>query len=257
MAGTAVDAGKSFLAGVLAKLPEALRGQVETAFNDTQATDALVVLGTGALAQPEINRRLDEIREQEEAIKADYERLNGWYLQQETKLKTFDQIAAENARLKGNGNLNLTAKKDDPPPSSGFTKEDFDKAINERERAAATYFNATNRMAIEHLQRFGEVLDLDDLARFSESKRVNIFDGYKEKFADRLASKAKEAEDARVNKIVEERLAEERRKQQDQPFPLRGQAPSVLDVLAEKDGPAKHTLDTATALYEQLQSTGH
>jgi len=251
----ALDTGKSMLDGILAKLPESLRDSARTAFAAPEAEAALTELGARTLAQSDYSRMADELKEQQEAITADYERLNGWYAQQETKLKTFDQIAAENARLKGG--VPPPKKDDAPPPSVGLTEEDFTKRLNERERAAATYFNATNRMAIEHLQRFGEVLDLDALGKFSESKRINIFEGYQQQFADRLAAKAKEADDARVNKLVEDRLTEERRKQQEQPFPLRGQAPSVLDVLAEKDGPAKHTLDTATALYEQLQSAGH
>jgi hypothetical protein len=79
-------------------------------------------------------------------------------------------------------------------------------------------------------------------------------DVYTAKYGERVAAKQKEADEKKFNDEVEKRLTTERTKLAGQPFPLRGDpSPSVLDVLATKDGAASHTLDTAVAEYERLQ----
>lgn len=247
----ALEAGRSMLDGILAKLPENLRAAASTAFLAPEAADALTELGARGLAQSEFSRVMDELREKETTLLNDHEKLSQWWNVNEGKVKQFDTVSAELAKLKGTPTTTTVA--DPPPPSWG--KDDIDKQLDEREQAAARYLNAITQLSTSHLHQFGEVLNVDDLAAFSQKGRVNIFDGYKQKFAEKIAAKAKEADDARVNAIVEERFKERMRSAGDPRFPTRaGEEASVLDALTDSTRVEKHTVDSAAALYDQLSS---
>jgi hypothetical protein len=80
----------------------------------------------------------------------------------------------------------------------------------------------------------------------------SLQDAYTERYGERIQAKAKEAEDKRINDLVEQRLGERLKANSSHPFPLR-QESSPLDVLSTKEGSQAHTLDTAVAEYERLQ----
>jgi hypothetical protein len=79
-------------------------------------------------------------------------------------------------------------------------------------------------------------------------------DAYNEAYGERVRVKEKEAEDQRINKLVEERLSEERKKAGTHPFPIRGAEPSPLDALADPERSKRFTLDAAVEAYEALQA---
>lgn len=250
---TALEAGKTMAEGILAKLPESLRADFQRIVATPEASDALTELGARTLAQGDYSRQLDELRAKETTLQQDYENLQAWY---QINKGTIDKAAALEAEVTTlRGGKQPPAPAVVPPPAHGLGAEEFQKELAARERAAATYLNAVSKLGLEHYQRFNEVLDPNELMALAEAKHVSIFDAYNAKFGDRLAAKAAEAKQAEIEKIVGERLAEERKKDASQPFPLRHQAPSVLDVLETKDGPAQHTLDTAVAEFDRLQAS--
>jgi hypothetical protein len=187
----------------------------------------------------------------EETLTSDFDRLNTWFETIKPKAEGYDALAAEVARLKGQP---PTVVRDDKP--AGMSQADFDTKIQEREQAAATYFNTTNALALKHFQTFGDVLDLNELVVIARKQNTDLLSAYHQKFAEPLAAKAKEQEDLRINKLVETRLSEEIKKRGvDQPFPLKNSSPSVLDILEQPDRkPTDHTVDTAVAEYDRLQS---
>ena len=246
---TALDAGKSMLSGILAKLPESVRASVQQAFEAPEAADALTTLGDSTLARSDYSRQMDDLRAKESTLQQDYENLQAWYETNKGTLARAGELEAEVQRLKGSPAAPpLRSTPAGPDPAS------FEKELAARERQAALYLNAVSKLGLEHFQRFNEVLDPNELMTLAEQRKVSIFDAYQLKFGDKLQAKRTEEEQARINKIVEERLADERKKTEGQPFPLRHQAPSVLDVLDTKDGPAQHTVDTAVSLYEALNA---
>ena len=257
----AVDAGKSFLSSVLAKLPEEMRGQAEKIFTAPEATDALTVLGTGALGQSEINRRLNELKEQEATLKeeqatltADYEKLNGWYATNKDRLAKVETLEQQIARLNGQPPP-PTPDKSVPDKPAGLSKEDFDAALAARDEGYAGVLAFTTTLGIKHLRDFNEVLDVADLIATARKGRKSLADAYQEKFGEKLKAKADAEEATRIDKLVADRLAEERKKQAEQPFPLRNAQPSVLDVLNQPDHkPSDYTAERAAEEYLRLES---
>ena len=65
----AFEDGSSFLAGVLAKVPEDLRAQVKAAFERPEAKDAVTLLGDGVLARSDYSKHMDQLRAQEQRAK--------------------------------------------------------------------------------------------------------------------------------------------------------------------------------------------
>ncbi len=257
----ASDAGKAFMAGVFAKLPEGVRGQVETAFAAAEAEAALEVIGTGALAQPEINRKLDELRAKETEAQQKLESLNAWYSENKAALDEYVAIKPEYDDLKAKGGHPPVT----PPATPPDPRKVAEDVINE---AGREYVNVSAWLAgkaVEHSLMFNEALNVMELVSdprlgkpiSGQPGRVfSLQDAYTSKYGERVQQKAKEAEDKKFNEEVERRMAEERKKLTGQPFPLRdGQpSPSVLDVLKTPDGSAAHTVDTAIAEYERLQA---
>lgn len=248
----AADAGKSFLAGVLAKLPEAVRGQAQTIFESADATQALEVIGTGALAQPEINRQMDDLRKQRESLDGLRESNETWYAENKAALEEYLQIKPEYERLKVNPDHK-------PAPVAGLSKEEIAAQLEARDRAFAGAMSLGMDLSSKHMHLFNEPLNMTEL--LSDPKLgingYGLQDAYNSKHGERVQTKAKEAEDARINKMVEEKLAEERRKlPQQHPFPLRDSSPSPLDALNNTERKTTdYTVDSAIAEYDRLSQT--
>ena len=256
----ASDAGKLFLAGVFAKLSDADRTQAQAIFEKAEHEGALEVIGTGALAQPDINRRYDELKVKETELDTLTDQNQAWWAEHQAAIADYLKIKPEYDKLKGNPNPNPN-----PQPVAGLTREDIAADLEQRDRAFAGALALGVTLSTRHLQMFNEVLDVNALltdARLGQpiknqpGRVFGLQDAYTAAHGERVATKAKEAEDARINKLVEEKLAEERKKQPAlQPYPLgHGPDPSPLDVLQTKDGIAQHTVDSAVAFYDRLQA---
>jgi hypothetical protein len=257
----AFESGQSFLAGVLAKLPQEQQAQARAIFEAAEAKDAVVLLGDGALARSDYSRSMDSLREKEQALNEYYVRLDGWYSE--------NKQALDATRSTGGGDP--TPPREQPPaqPAAGgnlaLTQDDIRRiandAINEagRDYIAVSAFLATQGARHSHL--FGEPLDMTELVAnpklgkpiYGQPGRVySLQDAYLERYGERIQKKQQEAEDKRINDEVDKRLSERiKQTSSGHPFPLR-QESSPLDVLQTKDGPSVHTLDSAVAEYERL-----
>jgi len=276
----AFESGQSFLDGVLAKLPEKQREAAEAIFKAAEAKDAVTLLGDGALARSDYSRSMDQLREKEGALNEYYTRLNSWYADNQTALERAVAAGGGNPQLQHNPQLQQQytpeqlaylqqqqqQQQQHALQSPAYTpqqmREVAEQAINEagRDYIAVSAFIA--QQGLHHLHMFGEPLDAMELVQnpklgkpiVGQPGRVySLQDAYQEKYGERLQAKQKETEEKRFNDEVEKRLQERQKANASHPFPLRNES-SPLDVLASKDGPGAHTLDTAVAEYERLQS---
>lgn len=253
----AFETGQTFLAGVLAKLPEADRAQVEAIFGKPEAKDAVVIIGDGTLARPDYSKAMNDLKTKEAELNTKFTDLNDWYAANEAALKEYPTLKTKLATFEKEPPAG--GKKDDVVDPRTVAREEIDAAGRE-------YVNVSAWLAgkvAQHSQMFSE--PLDTMALVSNPKlgkpitgqpgRVfSLEDAYRESHGERVAKYQKDAADKSINDEVDKRLAEKLKERASQPFPLRGEAPSVLDVLDTKDGSKAHTLDSAIAEYDRLQS---
>lgn len=245
----AKESGAAFLEQVLAKLPDDKRAAAKALFDG--AEDAVVLLGDGALARADYSKGMD-------TLKAKTDELESWFQDNKQALEDYPVIRAEYDKLK-------TTKPTDPPPPAPPV-DPRKVAEDVLSQQGPEYLRATaylNDMARRHERMFpGEEFDslaiLNDPRLGREIKGqpgrvVSLQDLYNEKYGEKVAAKAKEADEKRFNDEVDKRLKDKLAQHQTNPFPLRGEA-SVLDVLSEKDGAAKHTIESAVAEYDRLQA---
>lgn len=252
----ALESGKAFVDQILAKLPESLRDSAKTALTAPEAADALTLLGDGVLARSDYSKQKDTLDTLQGQLQADYDRLNAWYADNEPKLAGYATLESELARLKAGtgGTPPPTPPADGGKPS--MTKEELEAFLNERDQSYAAVLGLTNKLTATHLKDFGEVLDTSELIDYARKNRMSLDAAYQTKFAEQLKAKRDAVETERINKLADERVAEKLKGLNvTQPFPLRNQSPSVLDILeSQTDKPANHTLESAVAEYERLQS---
>lgn len=268
----AFESGQSLLASVLAKLPESHRAQAEALFNSAEAKDAVTLVGDSALARSDYSKQMDalrssttELQQKEQQLVSEFDRLNQWYEVNKSALDDYKTIKAN-----GGGHPNPDPRAPAPPAkpdavSAADLQRLFDERFSDASRDVVALTAFISTQAGRHYAMFGEPLDATEIAANPKLGRpvagqpnriFSLQDAYNEKFGEKVAAKQKEADDKKFNDEVERRLSEERKKLvSGHPFPLRGDAPSVLDILQTKDGPAQHTLDTAVAEYERLQSS--
>lgn len=272
----AFEDGQAFIAGVLAKIPDGpLRAQAKAAFDDAAAKDAVTLIGDGVLARSDYSKHMDAITAQDREMKDKlgqandlYEKNAAWYRTNETALKEYPALKAENDRLKAGGGGD---DDDKDKGGSGMDKKTIEATIaslletqlTERERGYVDVVAFMQDTGFKHHTLFGVPLTMRELIAnpkigkpiLGQPGRVySLQDAYDEKYGADVAKRAKEDHDKAIETEVQKRLTEERTKGGGSPFPLRGQAPSVLDVLDTKEGSASHTLDTAVAAYESLQA---
>ncbi len=267
MSDTAVNAGKAFLAGVLAKIsdPEK-RAQVEATFNDPANKDALVVVGSGALAQSDINKKYTDLQAEEAKLKdlqatvdSDFQKLNAWYEPRQADFAIVDKLKAEGKWKDGPVADPLAPHKptEGIDPSKYLSLEDFNKQMQGQQMAAANVMALMSRLTLQHRDRFGEILDASELLSDPNLGKngYGLIDAYQTKFKDKLTEYSTNQENARVNKLVEERLAEERKKNPGLTVPLRSPiGASPLDYLdGSMKAPEGNLAELAAAEYDRLQ----
>lgn len=257
----ALESGSSFLTGALAKLTAEQQAQVKAIFDAPEAREALITIGDGVLARSDYSKHMDELKTKETGLQAKYDELTDWYEKNQSALQDYVQIKPEYDRLKVSGAGGTPPpKKDDPPP--------MDPRAAAREvltELGQDYLQVSAWLSAKTATHFATFQEpLDTMALISHPKlgkpvagqpgRVfSLNDVYQEQFGDRLTQKAKEAEDKRIQQLVDAKLAEERAKlgSTTLPFPLRPDA-SVLDVLQTQTDPAQFSVDAAVAEYQRL-----
>jgi hypothetical protein len=254
---SAKEAGKVFMAGVLAKLPAEKRAQAEALFAGDDAEAAVSLMGDGTLARSDYSRLADQIAAKEAELTGKFDELNNWYAANQSALTEYRDIKPKyDVFAAGTGNGDGTHA--DPVDARKVAREVVDEAG--REYISVSAWIAAK--AVEHLHKFGEPLDAmalvsnPKLGRPVNGQPNRVFsleDAYTETFGERVTARAKTDEDARIQKLVDERMAVERSKMGTHPFPLRGEQPSVLDTINDANRPV-HTVDSAVAEYERLSA---
>lgn len=249
MSGKAFETGKSLADLILAKLPESLRAEASKVFSASEAAEALTELGARGLAQSDYSRSMDQIRVQQADLETEQTRLNEIH-EQQTGWWTTNKAALEDYKtLKATGG---TPPAPLSPPASGISKEDLEKYLGERDRSYASVLGLATTLATRHYRDFNEVMDGNELIGFAEKNRLPLTEAYARMFAEKITAKQQAEEKVRIDKLVEERLVQERKSLSQQPFPLRNQEPSALDVIEQKDKPA---LPDPADFYQQLQAS--
>jgi len=260
----AFESGQEFLAGVIAKLPAELQTQAKELFGKPEAKDAVVIIGDGALARPDYSKAMNDLKTKETELAGKLENLNAWYTDNKAALEEYLVIKPEYDVLKAKGDPPPPAPKPGDPPAPPTPPADPRKVAEDvLSEQGPQYVQVSAWLAgkvVQHMHMFGEPLDPMELVSNPKlgkpvagqpGRIFSLQDAYAEKYGERVAAKQKEAEEKKFNDEVDKGLAA---KMSGQPFPLRSESPSVLDVLSTKDGPAAHTLDSAVAEYERLQA---
>ena len=257
MSGKAVEYARTFMAGVLAKIPEDKRAQVEAALTE----DALVMLGSGALAQSDINRKYDELKAKEETLADDYTKLNTWYEEKKGMLTEYDTLKAAAGK---NPALHPVVT---PPPeidySKVMSKEEFLTSMIDQQRSAANYLALQQKLALTHLKQFDEILDAGELLAdkslgktLPDGRIYGLEDAYRTKYAEKLTERANKLEETRINTLVDAKVSERMRANPGLPMPIRGGG-SPLDALEvdPKSAGAQFTAEAAALEYDRLQQS--
>lgn len=248
-----VETGKSLVDQLLAKLPDNLRAIAAPALQDPLAIDAITLLGTVADAQSTLDTRLAEIKAKEEGVLADHKRLQDWFTEKQAVLAEYDTIKPEYLKLKG-----TTVPPTTPPaaPPAGLTLDVVEKMMQERDAGYAGVLALTTQLAVQHSRDFNEVLNVQQIIAHANQHKIPLQEAYQAVHGEKITARDAAAEKARIDKLVEERMAEERKTQLAQPFPLRGSGPelSPLDQLAmpAEQRAQKYTADSAAERYAAL-----
>lgn len=270
MAGKAADYGKTFMAGVLAKITDPdKRAQAEAVFSDPAAAEALVALGAGALAQSDINRTYAEIEEQKTALTADYEKLNTWYATRQADFEIVDSLKkagkwSDKGPIGGDPNPPKPGEGAPPVDTSKFVSiEDFNKTMHKEQMAAAGFLALQQTIGLQHLQHFGEVIDTRDLLNDPNLGKqrpdggvYGLQDAYNTKYAAQLTERSQRLEHERIEKLANDRVAEKMKGMPHLPIPLKGGQGSPLDLLEgnAEFKPDPNLAQTAAEEYARLQA---
>jgi hypothetical protein len=223
---SAKDTGLTFLEQVLAHVPADKQAAVREALATSDA--ALTELGAATMRQSDYSRGMDTLKEQQAATAAWKEQLDGWFATNQARL-----AATESATP----NPNPAAPAITTPAfdaSKYISREDVATALAEKENQFVNALAYTSTLAARHLFTFQEPLDLPALMKNPEISSLGIDGVYQKVYAERLAAKAKEADDKAFDARYQARLAEERKANPQMPYPVFGQPnrePTPLDAI--------------------------
>jgi|SRR5688572_13055417 len=264
MAHKGLDAGKTFLAGVLAKLPVEVRGNVEALMADPTF---VTTIGEGTLAQQEFSRLTNELAttrtelETQTAALAEREAgLESWHGELNTWYGANKQLVEEaNAARKANGGKPpVAAPAGGPagngnPPASGLTEEQLEQRISQERAGFLGFQRDQNLLMRQHFTLFGEVLDIEPLLTHKQVGELGLQGVYQLVNKERLDKARTEAQAAHDKKVADEAVAAYATKQAQMPYmpPTGVGSGSPLDAL--KVGTPDALVDTAVAEYNRLQ----
>lgn len=253
MATDAKTTGKTFLAGVLAKLPAEQRAPVQTAFEAAESAAALEALGGGVLAQAEFSREMD-------GLTAWKKQLDDWFAEKQADLTELSELKAGKRTLTGvpvvPAVVPAAAAAAAAAPAIDFDAE-FNKRIGRTEQDAIAFFAELNQLSQEHLHRFNEVLDTRALVTDKRAQQLGLRGVYHELHKEQITARADADKKVYEDKLRAEGAAAARAAMASttQPFPITGNEVSSLDALeAARAGqtPKVATVDDMTAELARL-----
>jgi hypothetical protein len=253
MADTNLDAGKSFLTNVLAKLPEHLRAQAQAAFEAADASAALEEAGRGYKSLSETSRLADEAKATRERAEALYNQNRAWYEANSAEVQAAAALRAKVAALESGKPADGQPPLPDANAGPKYVRdEDFRATVAE---SVGLFAVTVPRLARRHEKLFGEELPIEELIAEAQKAGMTLERAYDLKFAAQLKTKADEAHAAEVARIKAEGVAEFRQAHPQMPYPSpRAQQGSPLDALPKGAPvePGANLVSEAEALYNEL-----
>lgn len=260
---TNAEAGKSFVADVIGKLPAEQQAQARAIFEAAEAAAALEEAGRGYKSLSETSRLADEARAEKQRAQETYNQNKAWYDANATELQNAAAYRQRLAELEAAPKPPATPdpaapapapKPPDPAAPKYVTADEQNRMAQE---ALGLFLIVGPRLIRRHEKLFGEELDTEPLIIEAQSKGLTLEQAYNAKYATQLKQKAEEAEAARVQKIKDEAVAEFRQKNPQMPYITPGSnAGSPLDGLkpgAPVDpGVNRNLVDEAVDEYNRL-----
>lgn len=264
-------AGKTFLAGVLAKLSAEDRAKGEAALQQLEALGSgavITAIGDGTLAQGDFSRQSDELRQQSERLETQrqeldqrdqalaewHSNLTGWY----TRNKEIIDSASNGRNPDGTFKPRTPAPTPAPAPQpSGLTEEQFNERMAGERAAFLGFSRDQNQLMREHHTRFGEILDIEPLLRHAQIAQVGLMGVYGLVHKERL-DKWQADQQAKHDKEVADKAVQAFRESQHQmpyPTPTGVGSGSPLDALETKG--VQPVVDAAVSHYNRLQAERH
>jgi hypothetical protein len=248
---TPQEAGKAYLAEVIAKLPEHLRAQAQATFDDAAAAAALEAAGQGALRQEDYSRNMDAAKTEKQRAEQLYTQNKAWYEANNAEVQAAAALRAKVAALESG----KPADGQPPLPDAGpkyVRDEDFKATVAE---SVGLFAVTVPKLLRRHERTFGEDLPIEELISEAQKAGVTLERAYDLKYAAQLKTKADEAHAAEVARIKAEGVAEFRQAHPQMPYPSpRAQQGSPLDALPKGAPvePGANLVSEAEALYNEL-----
>ncbi len=251
-----ITKGRDFFAQVAQHLPDDLRAGFETfiASGDQNAQHVLATLGDGTLRQDAFSREMDNLRQTKTALEKWRDDLAQWAKDVQNGVAPADPLAQPGSGTPVTGTPGAAGT-----PANALTREEalalFNGEMGRREVYFAKYVADATRLATQHFQQFGEVLDINQILAHPKLGELQLQGVYQELHKDKIAAKSA-AEVAKEREELKRTLRAEidaERGAAGVPYPI-GDGSSPLDHLG-KDA-SQYTPEAAAAMYRQLVGGG-
>lgn len=254
-------AGKTFLQGVLAKLPEAMRATAASVFESVELQTAV---GDGTLALEDFTRQSDELvkrqqeldriaaqqKEKDDELKTWHGELTTWYGVNKDLIEAGKAAGGDPSKAKPNGG---GGKKADDPPPGVLTEAGYDERIAAERASFLGFQRDQNLLTRQHFDLFGKILDLEPLIKHPQVGTLGLIGVYELIHKEALDKHKADTQAAHDKKVADEavRKYQEQNAQMPYPSPTGAGSGSPLDALTAKNAPV---VDAAVDHYNRLQA---
>ena len=208
---------QEFLADVLSKIADpAKKRAIEEALNVSEVKEAI---GAGYARQSDYSRNMDELKSARESAEAQINQERGALETERTGLvswyqdasKEFDDTVGKLKRYESEyGDLSGEEQSMNPSTSSSVTREEYERALNERDQQAIRFTDLLTDLKMEHKDRFSERLDTEALFRHQQETNLPLNVAYKDFVSERVAEADKLKHEEALKQAREEGVNEGR-----------------------------------------------
>jgi hypothetical protein len=266
------DAGREFITALVASFPEGdLRTTLTGMLTDDVLADetlagAVAFAGDGVLRKSEFSRTMDETRTvlktQTDANAVQKGRLDDWYATNQSKLASFDDMAAQVATLQAAAAAAPAAGEQDllqpAPLPEGFDPAQFVRVSDLEQRDLKQqqdflgFHRISQRIGLQHFADFKEVFDEEQVLRHPNIQTIGFEAAYQDLFKDQIATR-QTALETKASETLEADLRKKWEAEQQsaaaRPYPL-GMEASDLGTLARLQEEQKTTQTGGSAAVE-------
>lgn len=252
-------AGKTFLQGILAKIPEAMRAEAAKVFESVELQTAV---GDGTLALEDFTRQSDELRTRQQEldqlqakVKAKDEELTTWHGELTTWYGANKELVELGKTAQG---VDPTKPKPNGDPKKVeqpvvFTEKDYDERIANERASFLGFQRDQNLLTQRHFNTFGKILDLEPLLRHPQVGQIGLVGVYELVHKESLDKHKAEEQAAHDKKVGDEAVRKHLEAQAQMPYPpvTGAGSGSPLDALKPAAAPV---VDAAVDHYNRLQA---